>query len=109
MFVGDFNLYTDRIICCEAMREMVILDLIMCNETGLTNEHIIKDPLGRRDNNMIEFNIWFQHEKPRPKTGACKLNEGNCRNTVAECTKRAGNSLAGEIVMEMQRNISQCS
>eukprot|EP00061_Rhincodon_typus_P014068 g40864.t1 len=47
----------------ELTREQAILDLVLCNETGIINDFIIRDPLGRSDHSMVEFRIQMESEK----------------------------------------------
>ncbi|XP_067884631.1 uncharacterized protein [Heterodontus francisci] len=52
----------------EPTREHAILDLVMCNQTGLVINLMVKEPLGDSDYNMREFHIQFEGEMCGPKT-----------------------------------------
>ena len=98
--MGDFNLHIswshqvgqgsleEEIIECirdsfleqyvmEPTREQAILDLVLCNETGIINDLAVRDPLGRSDHSMVEFKIQMEREKVKSNTSVLCLNKGD--------------------------------
>ena len=61
----------------EPTRDLAILDLILCNEMGLINDHVVKDPLGTSDHCMLEFQIQFEGNELEFHTSIQALNQGN--------------------------------
>ena len=60
----------------EPTREQAILDLVLCNETGIINDLTVRDPLGRSDHSMVEFKIQMEREKVKSNTSVLCLNKG---------------------------------
>ena len=44
----------------EPMREQAILDLVLCNETGIINDLTVRDSLRRSNHIMVEFKIHME-------------------------------------------------
>ena len=61
----------------EPTREKAVLDLVLCNETGLINDLIVRDPLGRSDHSMVEFKMGMEGERVKSNTTVLCLNKGD--------------------------------
>eukprot|EP00061_Rhincodon_typus_P006521 g27237.t1 len=61
-----------------------ILGLLMFSETGLINDHMVKEPLGSCALNMTEFHIWFEGVKGVSMTSVLNLNKDNYKGMKTE-------------------------
>ena len=52
----------------EPTREKAILDPVLCNEAGIINYLIGRDPLGRSNHSMVEFKLQMEREKVKSNT-----------------------------------------
>jgi len=61
----------------EPTREQALLDLVLCNETGIINDLTVRDPLGRSDHSMVELRIQMEREKVKSSTNVLCLTKGD--------------------------------
>eukprot|EP00061_Rhincodon_typus_P008610 g31367.t1 len=59
----------------EPTREQAILDLIPCDETGIIDNLIVRDPLGRNNHSIAEFKIQMEDKKVKSNTRVLFLNK----------------------------------
>ena len=97
----------------EPTREKAVLDLVLCNETGLINDLIVRDPLGSSDHSMVEFKIGMESEKVKSNTTVLCLNKGDYDGMREELAKVDWDQrLHGEAVEELENlpsDFSLCS
>ena len=127
VIMGDFNMHVDwfnevgkgsleeEFVECirdnfleqyvmEPTREKAVLDLVLCNETGLINDLIVRDPLGKSDHSMVEFKIGMEGEKVKSNTTVLCLNKGDYDGMREELAKVDWDQrLHGEAVEEQWR------
>ena len=101
IIMGDFNLHIDwsnqvghgirdsflEQYVMELTREQAILDLVLCNETGIINDLSVRDPLRRSDHSMVEFKIQMEREKVKSSTNVLCLNKGDYNGMREELAK----------------------
>ena len=61
----------------EPTREQAILDWVLCNEGGLISNLMMWDPLGKGDDNMVEFFIKMEGDTVKSETQVLNLRKAN--------------------------------